>query len=179
MSQVDNRIDSARRAAATTQAEVNAISDKLLADVLQRPFREAANFIDAPRLTSTARAALRSHVNKSLSARPRLRTSPIKQALAAVWPVLGWARRHPIMLSSVLATVLCFGVALSNTPTTIGIGRLPNAPEMRWPDGSLQKLDDAYAVIGHGPGEWLIRVWRPFKGYETIATPQSDVVSGR
>jgi hypothetical protein len=75
--------------------------------------------------------------------------------------------------------VLCFGIALSNTPAIIGIGRLPHTPEMRWSDGSVQKFDDVYAVIGHRPGEWMIQVWRPFRGYETIAAPQSDLMSAR
>lgn len=179
MTQVNNRIDGARRLATAAQADVNAISDKLLADLLERPFREAANFIEDPRLTPSARSKLRAHVNKRLSARPRVRTEPVKQALAAVRPVLGWALRHPVMLVSASAAMLCFGIAVSNTPTIIDIGRFPNAPELRWSDGSVQSLDDVYAVVGHRPGEWLIRVWRPFRGYETIAAPQSDLVSAR
>jgi hypothetical protein len=84
------------------------------------------------------------------------------------------------VIGTALTALLTFGgIAWSSTPTVIGLGRLPSAPEMRWSDGSVQKLDDTYAVIGQRSGEWLIRVWRPFRGYETIAVSQTELVSAR
>lgn len=177
MTEIENRIAVARHEADAAQAKVNAVSSKLLGELLQRTYRQAANHLSDPRLTPADSAKLKAHLQKQLSARPRRPIALADRLLSMVVPMMHWPLQHRMMLAGSVALLTVGGIAWSNTPKTIGLGRLPNAPEMRWPDGTVQKLDDTYAVVDQLPGEWLIRVWRPYKGYEAVRVPYDAILA--
>lgn len=179
MTEIDTQIEAARRQAAAAQTQVAAISSRLLAKLLKLSHRQAANHIRDRRLTPADRTALLAHLQKQLPTRPQTRNTPSRPTLLKLRSLLVWLLGHQVAVAGCAALTIVVGVAWANTPPIIGVGRLAYDFEARWPDGSAQTLQGTYAVLGRDGSEWLIRVWRPFKGYTTARVPSDALYAAQ
>lgn len=177
MEKIESQIDQARRQAGAAEAQVEAISRKLLAKLRELPYRETSQHVEDRRLTAKDRAALQAHLQRQLPSRAPKRAAP--KSARFIWPnrVLTWPLRH-IRLTAAVAVIAAISyMAWENTPQTIGMARLAYELEVGWPDGTVQPLKDNYAVIGLVEGQWQVRVWKPFHGYELLSLPYDSLVA--
>ena len=179
MTDVNKQIADAQQQAAAAQKQVNAVSSKVLFNLLKLSHRQAANHIRDPRLTSADRAALQAYLNRQLPTRPPTRHTPSKPLLGKLKSVLVWLLRHMLPVAGCAALTIIVGTAWVNTAPIIGVGRLAYKLEARWPDGSVQTLAGTYAVLGRDGNEWMIRIWRPFRGYETARVPYDAIYAAQ
>ncbi len=165
MDNVEDRIDDALKQARAAQANVEELSSKRLAELMEMPHWQAARHYNDPRLTAKHRDALLDHVAKR---RPNP-TWKAASSLSLGADAFGWIMRHLRLTCLATGVAAILALAWLNTPRFIDIGRLALDLEAVWPDGTVQPMSEGsiYAVIDADvDGNWEIRIWRPRKGYQ-------------